>query len=693
MRRALAAIALAAICIAGTLPVRAQQVAFVAAVAHGEPFVAVATIAQKLGWTFTRTPAGAIVDDGTGPQTLRVGSRLVSADGADLQLFASPLVDRDGRLSLTISDAATLFHLDVRQDGTHLALVTPPESDAEVREVPRPATPAPAAPPQVAQADATPPPLVAGNAGTLSVSVQFDGSARTYQTNLSGNAGIVHGALSSYGDQALQNPAGAVTIGNANRGVALGSIDDPFSGSVIAGGSLTGAAAHAAGDGRGYGLSAGNGVNGNVYAASLIDGNVTDTLGYVSGVGARNQPLLRSALSVPQTWGVIERETLIGTQGVAEGLHARTTGKTFFDGTFSTANGTLPLMPGDLPTGAVIGERLGPVTTLSAGYVRSLDAPGSPTFGVATRVGRLNLSANVSQHWTNLSANYASGNAYGILFASAGVERLFGLNGGITAGKLLAEVQLNGSAGTSSGLAQLRTNHAGLNLAAGLDLNAGAVRPLVGIVAPLAPALALEVGLAQAPSGKPGLRIALLAGFRQAKPHVTTYPVTVDVADAAQYGPLRVFVDGVRDPQPYDAATPLRIAAGRHTISAESSDQHYASNASDVLVGPGQTAREPVRLALLPQRAVSGTVSVGGTDGTSLEGIRVVLEPSGESATTDAAGHFAFARAPYASESTLLLDPATVPSAFACPGSIAVGTGPVTVALEPARKVERTTFR
>jgi len=97
--------------------------------------------------------------------------------------------------------------------------------------------------------------------------------------------------------------------------------------------------------------------------------------------------------------------------GAGAGIHARTSGKTFLDAVVSDASGSLPLTAGDLPSGAVIGEHVSSVTTVTAGYVRSIAAPGSPTVGVTTRWNGLTLGTNVSEHWTNFSASYAGSTA------------------------------------------------------------------------------------------------------------------------------------------------------------------------------------------------------------------------------------------------------------------------------------------
>jgi hypothetical protein len=696
MQRALAWIAALAICVLATMPARAAQLAYVAipAAPKADPAVAIEPIARKLGWTFARTADGATLDDGDGPLTLRIGSRLVREDGADVALFASPAVDHNGQVALTITDAATLFNLSVERDGDRVALVAQPANDVDIREVPRPATPAPvptATPRRVAYST---PALVQGTAGTLALSVEFDGNNRIYQTNLSGNAGAVHGNVSSYGSAAVTNPVGTVTVGAPARNIGFGAIENPLAGSVINNGSLTGVTAHVAtGGDASYDLSSGSTINGNITAFTRSSATTVDALALISGDGAFDQALLRHAVISTEAWGTIDYEAIVGEHGVAEGLHARTKGKTFLDANLSDASGALPLIDGDLPSGAVIGEHLSAVTTVTAGYVRAIGAAGSPTLGVTTRVMGLTLGANISEHWTNLTASYTGPGAYASLFTSSGISQVFGLNGSLALHRWTADLSATSSGGTSSGLAQLRTNHAGLNVAAGLDLNFGTIRPLVGIVVPIAPALAFEAGLVPGPSGRPALRLSVLAGFRQPKPRVAQFPVTVFVPDATHFGPLRVFVDGVCAAKPLAAGTPIMVPAGKHTVYVESGDHNYASPARDVVAG--DVAK--LDLTLFPQHTIAGQVSFGGPAaavpaGASLQGIRVVLEPGGESTTTDADGRFIFARAPYAPNSSILLDPSTVTSGFSAPGAQPAEGGSAEILLEPRRKVEHTSF-
>jgi hypothetical protein len=185
--------------------------------------------------------------------------------------------------------------------------------------------------------------------------------------------------------------------------------------------------------------------------------------------------------------------------------------------------------------------------------------------------------------------------------------------------------------------------------------------------------------------------------FHAPQPRVATFPVTVFVPDSQQFGRLRVFVDGVPSATPYADDMHVMVPAGKHSVFVESADQGYESSTVDVVAGTGPAPAAKVELPLFPQRSITGTVRFGGpADGVpadlTLEGIRVVLEPSGEAATTDASGHFVFARAPYDPASTILLDPSSVPAGFQSPAAVPIGATTTDIILAPVRKVEHTTF-
>ncbi len=693
MRRALSWLAATALLALAALPARAAQLAYVPA-AGPAAYIAIEPLARKLDWTFRRTPEGAILDDGSGPQALRIGSRIVREDDTDVQLFDRPAAVRNGNVELTIADAATLFHLQVQQNGTNVALVNDFTSDATIREIPRPATPAPApvasAKPQTYSAPA----LVAGNAGTLGLSVMFDGSSRIYQTSLSGAAGLVRGSVSSYGSDAVAAPVGIVTVGAPVQNVSFGSIDNPLSGSVIENGTMVGLDGHVARAGTSYDAYTGHTIDGSILALARTHDGTTDAVADVSSLGT-DQAILRHSVIATEPWGTLDDELLVGERGTAAGIHARTRGKTFVDAIASAASGTLPLGDGDEPTGAVAGEHLSSTTTITAGYIRSIAAPGSPTLGMTTRLSGVSLGANVSKHWTNLTASVNGAAGYASFFASAGAQHVFGLSGGLNLHKALAEVDLTGSGGATSGTFQLRTNHSGLNLAAGADIETGVIRPIVGVVAPITSALAFEVGLVPAPSGRPAIKLSLLAGFRAPQPRVATFPISVFVPDASHYGPLQLFIDGARVTTPFGAGAHVNVPAGRHTLYVQTADRAYGSLPADVVAASSAPA---VALPLFPQRTIAGTVRFGGSpdaipEGETIQAIRVVLEPSGESAMTGPDGRFVFPRAPYDPASTILLDPASVPGGFLAPGALPVAAADTDVTLVPARRVEQVSIR
>ena len=287
------------------LPAHAAQLAFVTP-ANRDRVVAIEPIARQLGWTFHRTADGAVLNDGSGPQLLRIGSRNVREDDTDVPLFDSPATERNGAIVLAIADAATLFHLSLVPNGANVALVNQTEAEADIREILRPATPAPLPTRPAQPTPFNPPSLVQGNAGTLAVSVQFDGSSRIYQTSVAGNAGLVRGALSTYGTDAFTAPIGIVTLGTAAHDLSYGSVNNPLAGSVITNGTLTGFDAHLASGTTSYDAYAGHTPNGSLAAFERSSGNISDTFAIVTPAGGFAQTIESHAVIAPQSWGTID---------------------------------------------------------------------------------------------------------------------------------------------------------------------------------------------------------------------------------------------------------------------------------------------------------------------------------------------------------------------------------------------------
>jgi hypothetical protein len=571
-----------------------------------------------------------------------------------------------------------------------------PDDGTVIREIPRPAPSLlPSPPPGLAAAQTTPAPLVRGGAGTLSFSVDFDGPTRAYRTTLAANAEHLHGSLFAYGTGAFGTPLGSLAIGDARARTSIGSLEDPLAGVVVRNGTFTGIDLHRGWLSGGVDAYVGKRLDGSeVFALERAHGAVTDTAALVSSGGRLGDLLLRHDVMQRTSWGSFEEELLGGTRGAAIGYEARTSGKTFVDATLSRSIGTVPVQSGDLPTSISVGRVVGNNVTVSLGYAEAIDAPARAYVGATAHFGTSSLSLSAARDRESVYLTNSGRNGFVQLFGSFGATPSFGTQGTLRLQELALDFSGSASAGTSAGTAQVHTTRPGFNLAAGVDYTNGTLRPLLGIVAPLTPSFALETALITGTSGHPAVRLSLIAGFRARVPRVTTFPLELAIDSAPIGAPLRLFVDGALRETLRDGRATIALTAGTHDVFVASADGTFGSPQRQVLAGVDRA----VTLSLVQQRSIVGRVRFAAAPGEipaglSLQGVRLVLDPTGTSVTADPEGGFVFPRAPYPTEARVLVDPATLPAGFAQPAAAAVVFGDeVGIALAPLRAVERARF-
>jgi hypothetical protein len=602
------------------------------------------------------------------------------------------------RRLLALAATLALCVVPALADTVSISIGAPSDGDAVIQEIPRPATPAPPTPtPTPRPLAATGGPLVAqGQAGTLAFSVDFDGNTRLYHTALTAMGDRFHGTLSAEGTDTFGAPLGNVTMGDPAHHTTIGQFDDPLSGVVIRNGTFAGVDEHAAGFAGGFDAAVGRRLDGSqLFGLQHESGNTSDTLALLAGGTSSGDVLLRHDVRQTTSWGTIDQELLASTRGTAAGIEARTRGQTFLDATLTRSTGTLPLAEGDLPTSLAIGEHLSNVTTLSAGYAESQGSPARAFVGGAVRLQNTTIAVNASAGIQNLFVSTSSNTGFAQLYASTGAQPVLGLRGSLALRALQFEFDGSRSGGASNGTAQVRTVHGGMNLAAGIDVENGSAHPLFGIVAAVSPSLALETAVIRGSSGRPALRLSIVAGVRKRRPHVVTYPLAIAIAAPAGSAPLRLFVDGAAVSAPHDGRANVALTDGRHDVYAVTSDGAFGSPEREVVAGVDHA----LALTLIPQRIVYGRVRFAASageapGGTRLQDVHVVLEPSGASVVCDADGNFVFPRAPYDPASVVLVDPATIPAGFAIPGPVAIDAASVLdLPLSPSRGVERTNFR
>lgn len=574
-----------------------------------------------------------------------------------------------------------------------------PGDDAVIREIPRPASaPLPTAPPTPRPAPSPYGPGLRNQAGSVSFSVEFEGAMRTYHTSASANGERVRGTLSSNGIDTLGAPLGVITLGDAAHRTSIGELNDPLSGLILRSGAFSGIDVHRGiGGGDGFDAYSGRRLDGHsLYALEHVHGNTTDTFGILSEGGNRfGSALLRHEVITSTRWGSVDQEILAGTHGLAVGIQARTRGRTFVDATLTRAIGTLPLADGDLPSTLSVGRLIGTATTVTAGFAETQGAPARTFVAGSTRLRNVTFAANASKGSQNMFVSASGNGGFAQFFASTGSQTILGMRGSFAVRGAQFEFDGTRSGGATNGSAQFRTGHAGLNYAAGMDFSNGKARPLLGVISALTPALALEAALIPGNSGRPAVRFSIVAGFSNRAPHSVTFPLAIAVNGPTDAAPLRLFIDGRLTNALRGGRGSIALPAGTHDVYVATTDGAYGSTQRQILAGVDRT----ISIDLIPQRTIHGRVRFAVAAGQvpvtgTLDGVRIVLAPSGLSVVCDADGVFVFPRAPYDPQTTLLLDPDTLPRGFLQPDPIAIDAADdLDVALASARRTERQIFR
>ena len=281
------------------------------------------------------------------------------------------------------------------------------------------------------------------------------------------------------------------------------------------------------------------------------------------------------------------------------------------------------------------------------------------------------------------------------LFASTGSQPTFGLRGSLALRGAQLDIDASHSPGTTGGTLQLRTTHPGINLAGGIDLSSGAARPLLGFIVPVTPSLSVETAMIRGTSGGTAIRLSIVAGFRNRKVRTPTFPLAITLDRAQATAPLRLFIDGAAVGLLRDGRAKADITAGSHDVYVATTDGAFGSPQREIVAGVDRN----VTVTLVPQLSLRGRVRFAARAGqvsteVSLQGVHVILVPSGAHAVCDADGVFIFPRAPYDPQSQVLVDPSTVPPGFVAPAPSAMdASAELDIPLDPARGVERQIFR
>jgi hypothetical protein len=661
-----------------------------------QPLVPLDAVGAALGWRVVPLAGGARVSDQDRTIVVSVGSRLVREDGDARTLFAAPPLDRHGRLFLTAADAARLFGARVALAHGTVAFVRPVRLSAPMRvaELPRPASPRPSPTPRPVQARTAEGDPLGPGAGRLVVSLDRVGSTRLLQFASQTSSAGLQTSVSAAGVDRLGALGATVVLGSPARGVGLGLLPDPLGGAILRGSGFTGIVA---GAGRET-LFAGRRLDGETeLGAMLADpfGGGATTLAVLGRDGAYDQTIVRRSSHRHQPWGDFGSELMIGERGLGVGVSARTRGRTFVESSVAYATPGLPIGPDDAPISVDLGRHLSPATTLVGGAETGPRQPLAPFFGLSSGSGALLGSVFVSERALTASASYQTGAANLQFFTVPGPQRASGFSGALFLPAATLEASWTSALDARDASLTLRTVRRGLNLIAGAGLpSGGRLGPIVGASVPAGSGLALEGTVRPAGGGQTALRLALAVGIpgRRAA-RVPTVPAAVLVVNGPADGAMQLYVDGVPVRRFSGARTTVEVARGAHAFAVRSGDGRLGSPDATVTVG---AAGDPVELVVWPERAVRGRVVAADTRSLgadfSLAGITVTIEPGGLTAQTDADGTFVFARRPFGPETSIGIDPSSLPRELRAPAREPLAEGDIRLELDPALRIERQTF-
>ncbi|MGB8266224.1 MAG: hypothetical protein WCE44_07895 [Candidatus Velthaea sp.] len=666
------------------------------------PLVNIEALAGVLKWHVTLTPTGAILDDGSGPRALRVGSRFVHEEGTNVELFDQPLVARNGHLMLAFSDTLALFGLNGTFSAKGVVLTSSVANQTDVfttKEVVAPlvvrATPQPLA---------TPPPTFGSpfDAGMadMSVSVSLDGASHFYQVGLASNTNLIRAHVNDAGVQTLGTPNGTVTLGSVTRNESFGEEGDPLGGMILQGNGFAGATWFSRTGPTATTVIAGRRTDGRTIVGvtrELPGSNLSNTIAVVSNNRRYEQTVFRHDATYRPKWGTLSEELLVSERGVGAGITAQTHGRSFVISTVSFATGGLPVGADSSPVSIALGRYLTPATTVTTGLSIARETPLSTYVGIQTSGPHFRLFANETPHAFTFGLSYLGSLGNAQLLVEPGVNRLLEFQSELRVRSIEADIDASTQSTSSQADVEFRTMHPGINVVTGFTtLTGGRSGPILGLSIPVFRNLAIEVSERPGTIGNRALRFSLHAGLPARRPRIVTYPLTVDVTGPADVKPLRLLIDGVPSglfSNGIREAT-VRVTQGQHDVFVEALDGASGSPSHEITLKSAMS----LQLTLFPERVISGRVRFNARPAeippeAALSDVKLTIDPGGIIVEADADGNFLFPRQPLDPNALLSVDPDTLPFGFVAPEPIRVGSsnGPVDVPISP-RPVERQVF-
>ena len=660
------------------------------------PLVPLDAVANALGWRVAALADGVRLSGDDRTVVVTAGSRIVRENGEARLLFAEAVVNRGGRLYLSVTDVSRLFGVRSERTNGTIAFVRPAQigTPARIVEIARPPAPQPSTAPRTAvrrSDDAAP---AAATAGRIVLSLDRVGSTRLLNISSETKSGTLQTALTSSGVNDFGTPNATIVAGSAQRNVALGMLTDPLGGTIFRGTVYEGVAL-ARGDRTlfaGRRLADGTDLTGMTFGDALHGGSTT--VATVWRNGAYGQTIVRRVRRARHPWGDFSTEVLAGDKGLGVGFAARTRGRTFFQADAAYATRGLPLGPNDAPVNVDVGRELSTATTAVAGLATGPRQPLAPFFGISTRAHGLLASASVSDRTVTASVAFQSANASLQAYSVPGPQRAGGVQGVLAFPGAVLDLTATSAAGNRDAALTLRTVRRGLNVIGGVGFpSAGHVAPIVGLSVPIAPLLMLEGTVRPAGATAHAVRLGLAMGIpARRKPSIPMVDAVIRVVGDAP-ARLRLFVDGVPSQLAAAPVAHIAVTRGPHVFAVETDDGMRGS--PDVAVridAPGDGAMLP----LWPFRTVRGRViasdrAVWPPDA-SFAGIMISIAPDGATVETAADGTFIFPKLPLAPGATIEVAAGSLPRELHAPDRQPLPDGDVTLVLDPGLRIERRTF-
>lgn len=671
---------------------------------NGYPMIALEPLAHKLGMQVRRVKYGMDVAVDDSWVHVAANDITVRQDGAPMMRLSATPVVRHGELYVSARDVGDLLDVAATIRSNQITIENR-EKHAQaqqlvVRDLPTP-TPPPIAPTSAPIAYHNSNRAVPANrryVGHASFELMDQAQSRYYQGSFDGTSGNLRASLFATGSPGSRpNVGGTVTMGTANRYVALGAFSDPLYGEVFAYGGTNGIdLQNAAGTNIAWGNSQFGGRH--IFAVSAKHRDVSEIASLVWMPNYPLQPLLGVTKSTQNGTSEFDRELWVAPHGIAAGLHFRKGGKFYTEERLGFAGPGLPLTPGDAPTQIDAGYDFSSALGARAGFYDARGQYGQPFVQLYGHAGWFDGSISHESTGNVITAGYRSTQGSGYITFGRNADASFVTGTAqmrIHRGLALAEAY--GAQNSRDEWAEYQFNATGPGPTLGVESvasgNASRFGPIVGVAMPIAALTSARVEFHPLAHGN-GIRFSVQQTLTARMFAPQARYITVGSTGAVPSS-VYVLVDGVRTTALTGGATRVAVPDGNHYVSLESDDGEWGSPEARVVDGNPKSVSLPL-WTVVQVRGVLHLPSnvnrwLGGKP--SVANLTVVIQPGNFIAQTDESGSFNFPAIPLAPGSTISVDGTTLPDGLAPPAAQSVSANAaVTITLRPSKKIETITF-